>query len=64
LNDAQLKIVMDMARHVPHEKRGLFLERVAAMLKLRARRYSTDDGVGNAVKLALVGLMHESESAA
>jgi hypothetical protein len=37
LNDAQLKVVMAAAEHVPHEKRAQFLERIAAMLKLRGR---------------------------
>ena len=58
LNDAQLKSVTAAASHVPHEKRSQFLERIAAMLKLRG--HFTDGDVGDAVKLALVGLVQES----
>ena len=60
LNDVQLKLVMASASHVPIEKRSQFLERIAAMLTLRGRGYFTDYDVGAAVKLALVGLVHES----
>jgi hypothetical protein len=61
LNDAQLKTVMAAASHVPHEKRSQFLERIAAaMLALRGRGHFTDRDVGDAVKMALVGLVHES----
>ena len=58
LNDVQLKIVMAVAAQVPHEKRDMFLQRIAAMLKLRGR--FGDDDVGDAVKRALVGLVHEA----
>jgi hypothetical protein len=60
LNDAQLKIVMAAASHVPIEKRAQFLERIAAMLALRGRGHFTDSDVGDAVKLALVGMVHEN----
>jgi hypothetical protein len=60
LNDAQLKTVMAAASQVPHEKRAQFLERIAAMLKLRGRGHFSDGDVGDTVKLALVGLVHES----
>ena len=60
LNDAQLKAVMAAASQIPHEKRSQFLERIAAMLRLRGREHFTDGDVGDAVKLALVGLVHES----
>lgn len=46
LNDAQLKVVMAAASQVPHEKRDMFLQRIAAMLKLRGR--FGDDDVGEA----------------
>ena len=60
LNDAQLKSVMAAASHVPIEKRSQFLERIAAMLALRGRGHFTDGDVDNAVKLALVGMVHAS----
>jgi hypothetical protein len=37
LNDRQLRIVMDAARLVQPDRRDLFLQRCAAMLKLRGR---------------------------
>jgi hypothetical protein len=45
---------------VPIEKRSQFMERIAAMLKLRGRGHFTDSDVGDAVKLALVGMIHEN----
>jgi hypothetical protein len=60
LNDAQLKTVMAAASHVPVEKRDLYLQRVAAMLTLRGRGHFADSDVSDAVKLALVGLVHEA----
>ena len=36
LTDTQLNIVMNAARSVPVEKRDTFLQRIAAMLALRA----------------------------
>jgi hypothetical protein len=60
LNDAQLKVVMAAASHMPHEKRGQFLERIAAMLKLRGRGHFADSDVSDAVKLALVGMVYEN----
>lgn len=60
LNDAQLKVVMAAASQIPHEKRAQFLERIAAMLTLRGRGHFTDNDVADAVKLALVGMVHES----
>ena len=60
LNDAQLKVVMAAASHVPQEKRSRSLERIAAMLTLRGRGHFNDDDVADAVKLALVGMVHES----
>jgi hypothetical protein len=58
LSDAQLKMVMAAASHVPHAKRAQFLERIAAMLTLRGR--FNDDDVGAVVRLALQGLVRES----
>ena len=60
LNDVQLKTVMAAASHVPVEKRDLYLQRVAAMLTLRGRGHFADGDVDNAVKLALVGMVHAS----
>ena len=60
LNDPQLKTVMAAAARVPIEKRPQFLERIAAMLKLRGHGHFTDSDVSDAAKLALVGLVHES----
>jgi hypothetical protein len=57
LNDAQLKVVMEAASHVPQERRSQFLERVAAMLKLRGRGHFNDDDVANVTALALSGLV-------
>ena len=55
MSDHQLGVVMDAARAVPRERRSVFLERAAAMLKLR--RQFTDDGVADVVRLALFGLV-------
>jgi hypothetical protein len=58
LSDAQLQTVMSAASSLPPEKRGLFLERVAARLTLRGRFTAGD--LDDAVRLALVGLVHNS----
>ncbi len=60
LSDKQLKTVMAAAADVPHEKRSQFLERIAAMLTLRGRGHFTDSDVDDAVRLALVGMVHAS----
>jgi hypothetical protein len=60
LSDAQLKIVMAAAADVPVEKRSQFLERIVAMLAFRGRGNFTDNDVDDVVKLACVGLVHES----
>lgn len=60
LNDAQLKVVMAAAAQVPHEKRAQFLERIVVILALRGRGHFSDGDVDDAVKRALVGLVHES----
>ena len=59
LKDAQLKTVMATARGVPHEKRSPFLERIAAMLRLRGRGHFDDSDVGDAVQQALTGLIQQ-----
>ena len=56
LTDHQLNTVMDAARAVPVERRSVFLERTAAMLRLR--RPFTDDDVHEATALASCGLVH------
>jgi hypothetical protein len=58
LTDNQLAVVMDAARVLPPEKRSQFLERVAAMLKLKGR--FTDSDVAKVARLALCGLVHET----
>jgi hypothetical protein len=59
LNDAQLKTVMAAAHGVPHEKRSQFLERIAAMLRLRGRGDFDDADVADAVQQALTGLIQQ-----
>jgi hypothetical protein len=58
LSDQQLAAVMIAAGPVPPEKRGLFLERIAARLRL-LRRFD-DAELDQAVALALCGLIQES----
>jgi hypothetical protein len=55
LTDHQLNTVMDAARAVPVERRSVFLERTAAMLRLR--RPFTDYDVQEVTALALCGLV-------
>jgi hypothetical protein len=54
LTDHQLNTVMDAARAVPVERRSVFLERTAAMLRLR-RPFTYD--VQEVTALALCGLV-------
>ena len=54
LTDSQLKTVMDVAASVSPDRRGVFLERVGAMLRMRHR--FTDLDVDDVAKLALCGL--------
>ena len=58
LSDAQLKIVMDVANGVPVERRSVFLERTAAMLRMRGYGHFSDADVTDVAKLALCGLVH------
>jgi hypothetical protein len=62
LTDTQLGTVMDMARTVPFEKRDLYLQRIAAMLKLR--RPFRDADVVEAAQLAMAGLVQRVDSVA
>ena len=57
LTDSQLKTVMTTANAVPVERRGIFLERVGAMLKMRYR--FTDHDVAIVAKLAMAGLIQQ-----
>jgi hypothetical protein len=59
LSDSQLRAVMMVAADVPQEKRGLFLERLSAMLTLRGRGRYTDDDLIEIAKLARTGLAHQ-----
>ena len=59
LNDDQLAVIMVAAGNLPVDKRGTFLERVAARLRLLDR--FDDSNLDDAVRGALRGL---SESAA
>jgi hypothetical protein len=59
LKDDQLQIVIAAASGLPTEKRGLFLERVAARLQLSGFRFSDAD-LDAAVRLALTGLIQNS----
>jgi hypothetical protein len=56
LSDAQLRTVMISAGPLPVEKRGTFLERVAARLQLRRCFNDADE----AVRTALRGLNQKS----
>ena len=55
LNDTQLALVMTAAGPLPAEKRSVFLERVAARLRLRGPHF-TDADLGAAIQAALTGL--------
>jgi|RhiMetdeSRZDD1v2_1073273.scaffolds.fasta_scaffold39789_2 hypothetical protein len=57
LTDAQLKIIMTAANGVPVERRDVFLQRVAALLRRQAGRFKSDDDVGRAVEIALSSLL-------
>ena len=61
LTDPQLEIIMAAANAVPVERRGIFLERVGAMLKVRGR--FTDADVADVAKLAVRGLIQTADVA-
>ena len=50
---------MTAAGSLPVEKRGVFLERVAARLQLRGLRF-TDADLGAAIQAALTGLVQSA----
>ena len=62
LSDNQLEIVVSAARAVAPERRDIFSERIAAMLKLR-RRFDDRD-VNEVTALALRGLIQTADTAA
>jgi hypothetical protein len=59
LNDVQLEIVMVAAGGLPAEKRSVFLERVAARLRLHGPHFSDTD-LGAAIQAALTGLIQSA----
>ena len=63
LSDNQLSIVTDAARQLPIEKRDVYLQRIAAMLVLRGRRFNDAD-VADVAQLAMAGLIHQSADSA
>jgi hypothetical protein len=62
LSDAQLQTVMLAAGALPPEKRGVYLQRIAATL-IRCGRY-TDHDVAVAAQSALRGLVQQPTAAA
>ena len=62
LTDNQLKTVMRAANGVPVERRGIFLERCAAMLRMRGRLSDAD--VQDVTALALAGLVQQAADVA
>jgi hypothetical protein len=63
LKHHQRAMVTAAAEALPEEKRRTFLYRVAARLEIRGYRF-TDDDLDEAVRLALVGLVHPQGTAA
>ena len=60
LTDAQLKTVeMTAANAVPVERRGIFWNAPAAMLRMRGYGHFSDADVTDVAKLALTGLAHQ-----
>ena len=59
LTDTQLEIVMVAAGPLPAEKRSVFLERIAARLRLRGPRF-TDADLDAAIQAALTGLIRSA----
>jgi hypothetical protein len=62
LSDEQLATVMTAAASLEPSRRSQFLERCAAMLKLRHR--FTDDDVAEVTALALAGLVQQTADTA
>jgi len=59
LSDSQLRTIWNAADRVPFEKRGVFLERVAARLQV-LQRGLTDADLDDAVRVALTGLIQSA----
>jgi hypothetical protein len=59
LSDDQLAMVMIAAGGLEVEKRSVFLERVAARLRLHGPRF-TDADLGTAIPAALTGLIQSA----
>jgi hypothetical protein len=59
LNDAQLALVMTAAGSLPAEKRSVFLDRVAARLRVLGFRF-TDADLDDAIQAALTGLVQSA----
>ena len=59
LSDSQLRTIWNAADALPAEKRGIFLERMGALLQCRGGRF-IDRDLDDVVRLALRGLIHES----
>jgi hypothetical protein len=59
LTDNQLKTIMTAAASVQPDRRSVFLERTAAMLRMRGYGHFTDADVADVAKLALTGLAHQ-----
>jgi hypothetical protein len=64
LTDSQLATVMDAARILPIEKRSVYLQRIAQMLKMRGPGHFNDADVSDVAKLALAGLVQTADSEA
>lgn len=65
LTDRQLNILMTAAAPLPPEKRGIFLQRVDAMLRYRRRgKGFNDDDVADVAGLARCGLVQQQTDAA
>ena len=65
LSDRQLSIVMEAAKPLSPEKRGIFLQRVEAMLRYRRRgKGFNDDDVADVAGLARCGLVQQQTDAA
>jgi hypothetical protein len=59
LSDDQLAMVMTAAGSLPVEKRGIFLERVAARLLLRGLHFTNAD-LGASIQAALTGVIQSA----
>jgi hypothetical protein len=60
LSDSQLRSVMDVAAGLDVDKRGVFLERCAARLRLKTGSHFADADLDDAMRHALKGLVQDS----